>query len=695
MKTKLLQFIDRWWQYQWLKWLIPKLHYIVSGSLLKYNYAFLKFILWFCRRWSVRNLWKLGIFEIPSPKGDEFEGPYEIGVKKYWYPFKPIPNVRSFEVELKAFDPIFAMFGIKKRFDPTIKFKKYTNHKYNKYMEHCLRRLHKARGKPLLYFRISMSLIRHSRVFFVRQLMLTEPKWHREMKYWRVNKIWREYRGITRDELRRIEYNRVFIPKPNGKERPLGVPTVAWRVYLGLFNKFLLKFVKGKINKNQHAYQPNKSTITVWRQILDEIVDKRNIYSFDLDKYFDKVKLSSCVKAMVEVYKVPEVYANYLWYIHLSIPKNIKPSPYEPLAHVSKQISSWSKQLRLSIKSAQLERRHTIRKFREVYRLPWLKGSLHWPFWKVFKHLPWLESEVWSKYTVASSDRPFDPSISWWIREQEMRNRVIFPTFLDNMGIPQGAPISPLMSILLQDLNYFKQVKSQKATIVQYSDDGVIASNNDDWEPKLTIEEDGIWHSKEKSFWVKKNGTWLRPLDFCGLRYDGERDCIIANTRSGSRLELKDVDGLTRLLTFRDLLPYNEINGGHPEHDDIDPNSYKEENNREWFKTSESWKWIWKEKRMTSDQILKHWSFGLLQARLFSGSWEVEDFKQDFRLTATKGSLVSMHYKQIRKEGWDVFTSTSWAFPILINDLGQSRRKSLQRWRQKSIKTINNKHRNN
>jgi len=61
-----------------------------------------------------------------------------------------------------------------------------------------------------------------------------------------------------------------------------------------------------------------------------------------------------------------------------------------------------------------------------------------------------------------------------------MRNRVIFPTFLDNMGIPQGAPISPLMSILLQDLNYFKQVKSQKATIVQYSDDGVIASNNDD-----------------------------------------------------------------------------------------------------------------------------------------------------------------------------------------------------------------------
>jgi hypothetical protein len=72
------------------------------------------------------------------------------------------------------------------------------------------------------------------------------------------------------------------------------------------------------------------------------------------------------------------------------------------------------------------------------------------------------------------------------------------------------------------------------------------------------------------------------------LRYDGERDRIIANTRSGSRLELKDVDGLTRLLAFRELLPYNPLFGGHPEHDDTDPNSYKDEPDREGFKTSES-----------------------------------------------------------------------------------------------------------
>jgi len=151
---------------------------------------------------------------IPSPNGDEHEGPYEVGVKAHWYPFKPIPNVKDFEVELNAFDPIFAIFGIKKRFSPNIKFTKYINHRYNRYMEHCLKRLELARiGKvvfkkdytsreeylkstyeyvtttsgtrikmrrthpnPDLYFRIVTSLLRHSRIFFVRQLMFTEKK---------------------------------------------------------------------------------------------------------------------------------------------------------------------------------------------------------------------------------------------------------------------------------------------------------------------------------------------------------------------------------------------------------------------------------------------------------------------------------------------------------------------------------------
>jgi hypothetical protein len=155
---------------------------------------------------------------IPSPKGDEHEQSYEIGVNKHWYPFTRIPDVRRFEVKLNPFDPIFAMYGIRKRFSPTIEFEKFKNEKFNRYMSAQLNRLENARiGKiacrfdfgseeeflkgtyeysefiktknvyvrnvvrrthpnPTLYFRIVSSLLKYSRVFFVRQLMLTEPK---------------------------------------------------------------------------------------------------------------------------------------------------------------------------------------------------------------------------------------------------------------------------------------------------------------------------------------------------------------------------------------------------------------------------------------------------------------------------------------------------------------------------------------
>lgn len=641
-----------------------------KGDLLSFSYAFLKWILWVCRRinFSVLNLRKLGLFVIPTPDGDEPKEYKEVGDERLWYPFQPVPNVRQFEIELNAFDPIFAMFGIRKRFSPTIKFEKFENHKYNKYMEHQLYRLERARTgwkeyvvkhgnkalqtseeiidaasngyeltretiehppNPELYFRIVTSLLKHSKVFFMRQVMLTEPRWHREIRYREVIKWWHGYRKIAKiaskyydklgtekvprlmhmedfnskkwilykkhKDFPRMKFHRTFIPKANGKWRPLGIPDHAWRIYLGLWNKFMLKWTRDKINTHQHAYQPNKSVITVWQDIMENIVSKRNIYSGDLEKYFDMVTLDSAVESLHKKFKVPWPICDVLAEIHKSLPYNVM-----------------------------------------VGESCYLNG----PF---FLKPPKVKDTSLPEWNLKAIARKF-------------------------VGIPQGGSLSPLLSIVLQESRYFPQLEAQGAAYVQYSDDLILASDDDRWIPNITVKEQGIIESKEKSFWVKKEGKWLKPLDFCGLRYDGVLDRIVANTRSGSQLELKDVDGLVPLLAFRDLLSASEA----------DPNSTTEISSRSWALA---------EKRGTTPvNILKHWVWGLLQARLYSGSWELENYEQDFRLTAVKSSLVSMHYKQLRLQGVNVFTSTSWAFPVALKDLAESRRKFLKRWRIKSLR---------
>jgi hypothetical protein len=234
-------------------------------------------------------------------------------------------------------------------------------------------------------------------------------------------------------------------------------------------------------------------------------------------------------------------------------------------------------------------------------------------------------------------------------------------------GIPQGGSLSPLLSIVLQESEYYKNIEKQGASFVQYSDDVIVGSDDDAWNPDLSVPKQGIIESKEKSYWVKKEGVWLKPLDFCGLRYNGDLDQIEAKTRSGSKLQLKDVDGLVPLIAYRDICP--DLTG-------------RKDNNGDNIKSKpnkDRWYLCWRNYQ-TPKQILTSKIFGLLLARLYSGSWETDNFEQDFRLTATKDSLVSMHYKHLRLAKVNVFTSTSWVVPLILEDLDKPVREVRRRW---------------
>jgi hypothetical protein len=71
----------------------------------------------------------------------------------------------------------------------------------------------------------------------------------------------------------------------------------------------------------------------------------------------------------------------------------------------------------------------------------------------------------------------------------------------ERLGVPQGAPISPLLAIMALEGTYFERNtnKESKTGIVQYSDDLIFFSNDDKAEFK-DLESEGVIHSPEKSY---------------------------------------------------------------------------------------------------------------------------------------------------------------------------------------------------
>lgn len=456
---------------------------------------------------------------------------------------KLLPDVSAFGIALGTINPLLAAFGVKTRFGSDKTIIKARSKRVNRYLMYMYMRLFLTRGNGNVYWRIALQLLR-SHCYLVVSLHHLNKNLYRtksQLDLLRILKRVNTLRGLLTPGLelnfaggrhlmlhRVIQYHRTYLPK-GSTYRPLGVPTLAWRVYLAMWLIPINGFYPP--DKEQHGFVPGRGTLTAWRSLAKNVLPSRNIYEIDFKGFFPSITPPMARRAMSDVglSRVPSPILGLLESMNWSVPKLGIAHLSEPyLTDASVLHSTWHRNLE-NLDQLQGYTK-SLKELKHLRELRSLSSSMKTAFsLRAIGHL-------WGN-THRINDIGFRTEMSLSLSKHV--NDYVGP-----VGLPQGSPLSPCLSGL-----YFKyflgKLKLAYPSIkwVIYADDVIFHSDDDKEFKKFTksfayfCKPYGLTVSGPKSQISKVRGQWIKDrIKFLGIVYEPKDNKIYSETRSGRSL---------------------------------------------------------------------------------------------------------------------------------------------------------------